>query len=427
MRRSSRHVRWAVLSLTLQGLFPGAIPAQQRPRPAELSDSAVVSLITILPGRSLYNLFGHTLLRVRDPATGLDVGYNYGTFAFPDSFLGGAAFVARFAYGRLDYRLDAPDYSPLRAVEWYWREEGRPSIEQTLDLAPDQRRALYRDLEENARPENATYRYDFFFDNCSTRPRDRIESAAGDGLRSGLADPGGSFRQLLDPYLVEKPGLNLAMDLGLGPPADRAASARDAAFLPEWLMRWAAAARLEGPGGTRPLVSRTDTLTWAPGAADRTPAPAWPRVVLWLLAIAGVWLSVRDLRAGRPLRRWLDGLLFTSLGLAGIVLAFLVFVSIHTVTQGNLNLLWAVPLHLAPGLALLGGRRPGWLRAYMLATLALLSVFLVGWPVWPQQIPGAVLPVVLLVAARAGVLALPRLSPEASASSSDHAGDARSR
>ncbi len=421
------HVRRAAVVLTLPGLAglpPGGLAAQTRP--AQLSDSAVVSLITVLPGRSLYNVFGHTLLRVRDPATGLDVGYNYGTFDFPDSFVGGAAFVGRFAYGRLDYRLDAPDYSPLRAVEWYWREEGRPSVEQTLDLSPDQRRALYRSLEENARPENATYRYDFFFDNCSTRPRDQVESAVGGRLRSGLGDPGASFRQLLEPYLVEKPGLKFAMDLGLGPPADRAASAREAAFLPEWLMRWAAAARVEGPGGPRPLVSRTDTLTWAPGAAERTPAPAWPRIVLWLIALLGVWLTIRDLRAGRPSRRWLDGVLFTSLGLAGILLAFLVFVSIHAVTKGNLNLLWAVPLHVAPGIALLRGRRPAWLRPYMLATLALLVVFLVGWPVWPQEIPAGVLPVVLLAAARAGTLALPRPS-RGSDSSSDQAGEASSR
>jgi hypothetical protein len=430
MCRLPPRVRWAVVALSLQGfqgLLPGGLPAQTRARQAELSDSAVVSLITILPGRSLYNVFGHTLIRVRDPATGLDVGYNYGTFDFPDSFLGGGAFVARFAYGRLDYRLDAPDYSPIRAVEWYWREEGRASVEQTLDFSPQQRRALYRSLEENARPENATYRYDFFFDNCSTRPRDQIESALGGELRNGLDSPGASFRQLLDPYLVERPGLNLAMDLGLGPPADRLASARDAAFLPEWLMRWADAARVDGPGGARTLVSRTDTLTWAPGAADRTPAPAWPRVALWLVALAGVWLTIRDLREGRRFRRWLDGALFTSLGLAGVVLAFLVFVSIHEVTKGNLNLLWAVPLHLAPGVALLAGRRPGWLRGYMLATLALLVVFLVGWPVWPQEIPGAVLPVMVLVAARAGVLALPRPSREVSSSSSDQTGEASSR
>jgi len=430
MCRLPLRARWAVVALALQGLqgLPaGGLPAQTPARPAELSDSALVSLITVLPGRSLYNVFGHTLIRVRDPATGLDVGYNYGTFDFPDSFLGGGAFVARFAYGRLDYRLDAPNYPPLRAVEWYWREEGRASIEQTLALSPHQRRALYRSLEENARPENATYRYDFFFDNCSTRPRDRIESALGGELRNGLGDPGASFRQLLDPYLVEKPGLNLAMDLGLGPPADRPASARDAAFLPEWLMRWSAAARVDGPDGTRMLVSRTDTLTWAPGAADRTPAPAWPRVALWLIALVGVWLTIRDLRAGRPARRWLDGALFTSLGLAGVVLAFLVFVSIHAVTKGNLNLLWAVPFHLAPGIALLRGTRPAWLRGYMLATLALLVVFLVGWPVWPQEIPGAVLPLVLLVAARAGTLALPRPSGAVSASSSDQAGEESSR
>lgn len=423
LRSSLRIAVLAALGVALSGgpgrRAEGQVPGQEAPA---LSDSSVVSLITILPGDRLYSLFGHTILRVRDPASGLDVGFNYGTFDFPESLTGGGAFVARFAYGRLDYKLSAAG-SPLRTVEWYWREEGRPSIEQTLDLTPVQRREMFGALARNARPENATYRYDFFFDNCATRPRDVIESAAGGALRDRLPDPGTSFRRLLDPYLVERPGLDLAMDLGLGPPADAGTSGRDAAFLPEWLARWAAAARVEGPEATRPLVSRTDTLTWAPGAAEREPAPDWPRVLLWLVAVAGVWTTIRDLRSGRAMRRWLDGPLFTALGAAGVVLAFLAFVSIHVVTKGNLNLLWAFPLHVVPGIALVRGRRPGWLRPYMLAVLALLVVFLVGWPVWPQEIPAAVLPVVLLGAARAGLLALPC----APASSDDQAADARSR
>jgi hypothetical protein len=422
-RTSLRLVPPATLVVALLGFLPGR-SAAQAPAPAvvALSDSSVVSLITILPGRKLYSLFGHTILRVRDPVAGLDAGFNFGTFDFPESPAGGAAFVARFAYGRLDYQLSASG-APLRAVAWYWEQEGRPSIEQTLDLTLAQRRELFRALVENARPENRSYRYDFFFDNCATRPRDVIESVAGDGLRSRLAEPAESFRRLLDPYLVERPGLDLAMDVGLGPPADREASARDALFLPEWLMRWVAAARIEGPEGTRSLVSRTDTLAWAPGAAERERAPDWPRVLFWLLAIAGAWTTIRDLRVGRPMRRWLDGTLFTALGAAGIVLAFLVFVSIHAVTKGNLNLMWAIPFHVIPGFALLRGRRRRWLRPYMLATLALLVVFLAGWPVWPQEIPGTVLPVVLLAAARAGVLALP--APPAS--SDDQAAEATSR
>ncbi len=70
-----------------------------------LSDSAVVSVLTVLPGDRLYSLFGHTIIRVRDPVSGLDCGFNFGTFDFPQTLFGGAEFIARFAYGQLDYAL----------------------------------------------------------------------------------------------------------------------------------------------------------------------------------------------------------------------------------------------------------------------------------------------------------------------------------
>ncbi|MDT8436552.1 MAG: DUF4105 domain-containing protein [Gemmatimonadota bacterium] len=406
------------------GLATGPVRVQQA-APLALSDSAVVSLVTVLPGRRLYSLFGHTVIRVRDPATGLDVGFNYGTFDFPETPLGGAGFVARFAYGRLDYALSVQG-DPIGSVRRYWRDESRPSVEQVLALTPEQARGLFRALAANARPENRTYRYDFFFDNCATRPRDVIEAALGGRLRSRLADPGTSFRRLLDPYLVGVPLLDLGMDLGLGPPADRIASARQALFLPEWLMEWASAAVVETPGGVRPLVARTDTLTWGPEAAERNPAPPWPTHLAWILCGPVLLLSLADARAGRRGRRGLDGLLLTGLGALGLLLAFLAFVSLHAVTRGNLNLLWAAPTHLVAGVVLLAGGRPRWLRPYMAAAFAAAVVFLVGWPAWPQEIPAAVLPVVLALLARAWLLALPAAEDQGEGKAVSQAGEASS-
>jgi hypothetical protein len=402
--------------------------------PPALSDSALVSVLTVLPGDRLYNLFGHTIIRVRDPATDLDVGFNFGTFDFPETATGAAGFVARFAYGQLDYRL-AASRNPLYAVDWYWAAEGRPTIEQTLDLTDRQADSLYMLLMNNARPENATYRYDFFFDNCSTRPRDVFETVLGEDLEVEMGDPGQSFRRLLDPYLRANPGVDLSMDIGLGSPADRQATAREALFLPVELMRWLDAATVVGvEGDRRPLVSRTDTLTWAPGADDSGRALPWPSILAWSIAALLFGLTLVDRNANRAPRRWVDGTLFTAAGVAGLVLFFLVFVSLHTVTDRNLNLLWALPTHLVAGGSLLAGRQPAWLRPYMILTLALAVVFLIGLPFWTQDIPAAVIPLVLGIAARASLLALPPESrtdssvPAGSpASQRSHAPDARSR
>ncbi len=410
MRASTRRRRSISFACVLTVLL-GAVELQAQTRqvtqPTGLSDSAVVSVVTVLPGDRLYSLFGHTIIRIRDPASGLDRGFNFGTFDFPRTLAGGAGFVARFAYGRLDYKLSASD-RPLRSVAGYWQHEGRPSIEQTLAISPLQRDSLFALLMENARPENAGYRYDFFFDNCSTRPRDALENVLGPELSVGVDDPGRSFRQLLDPYLVGHPGTDFAMDVGLGPPADREASAREALFLPEELMHWLAAAELGSAGGRRPLVTRTETLTWAPGAGSRERTTPWPAVLAWSLALGLVLLTLQDRRSGRGSRRWIDGILFSAVGTAGCVLAFLTFVSLHAVTRGNLNLLWAIPTHLVVGIVLLAGRTPSWLRPYMLATLALALLFLFGIPFLPQEIPLAVVGIVVGVAARAVAVASPK-------------------
>jgi hypothetical protein len=412
----SRFVSCATLAALVVGATSldaeaGAIQTTREGIPA-LSESAVVSLLTVLPGDRLYNLFGHTIIRFRDPATGLDVGFNYGTFDFPETVLGGAGFVARFAYGKLDYKLQASG-NPAYAVEWYADREGRSTIEQTLDLTSAQADSLLALLVENARPENAVYRYDFFFDNCSTRPRDVLERVMGAALTSEATDPGTSFRRLLDPYLLANPGVDFSMDIGLGIPADRSASAREALFLPMELMKWLDAATVTGGDGVRrPLVSRTDTLTRVPGAGEPDRAFPWPLLVAGAFGLALVLLAVADRKTGRPVRRWLDGSVFSLAGIAGLVLAFLVFVSLHSVTKPNLNLIWALPTHLMAGGVLLAGRNPRWLRPYMLVALALASVFIFGLPFWSQEIPAAVVPIVLGIAARAAVLAFPATKPE---------------
>jgi hypothetical protein len=157
-------------------------------------------------------------------------------------------------------------------------------------------------------------------------------------------------------------------------------------------------------------------LTWGPEAGERDPAVRWPTILGWIIAVGLVLVTVADQKAAHGARRWLDGILFGAVGIAGFVLAFLTFVSLHTVTNGNLNLMWALPTHVVPAVALLIGKNPRWLRPYMLITLALAVLFLLGLPFWPQDIPAAVTPFVIGICARAAVLAFPPSTSETQAS-----------
>ncbi|NNF57894.1 MAG: DUF4105 domain-containing protein [Rhodothermaceae bacterium] len=385
----------------LGALVIGALPLRAQPA-AALSDSAQVSLLTMLPGEEVYSLFGHSAFRIADPALGLDRTYNFGTFDFAQPF-----FILRFARGQLDYLLDT---APMAyEVDKYAFLE-RPMIEQRLALPPEAARALYAMLETNALPENRAYRYDFFFDNCSTRLLVALDSAlvaAGQPRLSLPTDePPGTFRTLIAPYIVGDPLLALGINLGLGLPTDREATPREATFLPVELMQ-----QLDGAtvGGQR-LVVQTDTLVAVPGYEPAERALPWPLLLTWGLLALGLAMTVwgrLQKRTGSKAGRRADGLLFAVIGLAGLLLAFLWFGTEHRVTGPNLNLLWAWPPHLVAARWLHKNTLPQGLRGYLgVAGLAALATAL-GWVLFPQALPAAALPLVLLVALRALARAFP--------------------
>ena len=133
------------------------------------NDSIRLSLLTCAPGEEIYSLFGHTAIRYEDPANGIDAVFNYGLFSFNTP-----NFIFRFSLGETDYQLGATDYAHF-AAEYAF--DGRSVWQQTLNLSKEEKAELIRLLQENYRPENRVYRYNFFYDNCATRPRDKIEES----------------------------------------------------------------------------------------------------------------------------------------------------------------------------------------------------------------------------------------------------------
>ena len=136
---------------------------------ANSNDSIRLSLLTCAPGEVIYTLFGHTAIRYENPSQGIDVVFNYGLFSFdiPN-------FALRFSLGETDYRLGVIDYPHFAGEYAYF---GRSVWQQTLNLNNEEKAELIRLLQENYRPENRVYRYNFFYDNCATRPRDKIEES----------------------------------------------------------------------------------------------------------------------------------------------------------------------------------------------------------------------------------------------------------
>lgn len=92
------------------------------------TDSVRVSLITFFPGSEIFELEGHTGLRIRDLRTHDDVIYNWGTFDFNSP-----GFVYRYVMGETDYTVAA---APTDLFLMAYEAQGRRIVEQELNLTP---------------------------------------------------------------------------------------------------------------------------------------------------------------------------------------------------------------------------------------------------------------------------------------------------
>ncbi len=355
----------------------------------QLTEESVISLLTCGPGDELYSTFGHSAIRVKDPAYG-DIVFNYGTFSFDQP-----NFYLRFARGRLLYRLSVEPYSHFRE---YYVYTNRFIIEQELNLTLEQRQRLYELLEENYRPENREYPYHFFYDNCSTRIRDILEKALDNKVDFNYPEDAGqkSFRMMTDEYLI--PGKqywgDYGIDLCLGLPTDNIATPYQEMFLPDYLMDHFERAEIVTETGKVPLVSNTREVFMTTPQFERPfITPARLNWALFVLVMLFTIVRKTPLRFGA-----FDYVLFGIIGLLGVSLALLWIATDHTDARYNMNLLWALPTHLL--LLPFFGKKPRFRKVYFGVTAMIGLLLLVMWPLLPQDLHYACVPLVLLLSLR---------------------------
>ena len=318
---------------------------EQSPAAAEPGSELTIYLVTIGPGDAVWERFGHNALWVRDAATGQDLAYNYGMFDFDEP-----GYLRNFIRGRLNYWVQPVDAGAMVRA---YAAANRSVWVQELNLTPAQRLELKRFLEWNSLPENRTYRYDYYRDNCSTRVRDAIDMVLGGRLRQVLdAEPSGMTyrahtRRLVADDLPVFYGLEVAMTRVIDEPL----SLWDESFLPMELMENVRRVTVtDGAGREAPLV-KAETLLFE---ASRPPLPEGvPDRVPVSLAV-GTMLGAALALSGRGSVRRGPRAVFVLLattwaavtGALGALLAFLWAGTDHWVTYGNENLLQANPLAL---------------------------------------------------------------------------------
>jgi len=331
----------------------------------EEMDSVEVGLLTCSPHNEVYSLYGHSALHWHDLRTGQHFVFNYGVFDYRKPH-----FVWRFMMGQTDYMLECT----TNLARWcdYYRKWGSEVKEQVLNLTPAEKRNLEQALALNLRtPE---YRYNFFFDNCSTRPRNIIEKSLEGTVTydEHTEYEGTSFRKLIHECTEGHPWAAFGNDLLLGVNADRTISQRERQFLPRQLSWDFDHAQVERSGKKEPLVLCTTILVAKGEQPLEKEFPLSPLACTLLLLIVSIAIAAYEMRS-KTICIWWDIALMTATSLAGCILLLMVF-SEHPATSLNLQLLILNPLPLLfiPAVA---RRKPTRWHAIM-AVLALL--FLAG-------------------------------------------------
>jgi hypothetical protein len=343
-----------------------------------------VYLYTFGPGDEIVSWWGHIALVVEDVGRRQARLYNYGMFSFDKAML------AKFALGRLEFWVgEAPVGWTVRA----YGSDNRSVHVQELNLSPQDRQRLAQSLAINVRPENRTYLYDHYRDNCSSRPRDVIDAAVHGQLRQATSAPGRmTLRQHTQRYTSVNPAMSVFLDFMMNDTIDKPIPQAAEAFLPDELERQLDGFRYLNQEGIRvPIVLRKASLY----QAHRPPVPEKPpryEPWLWGLGMAIAALGVVTRSVGRFLSGAYQALIGLLVGLPGTVLLLMWIITNHTVTFHNENLLLANPftLLLVPlGIWVMRGSQKATQLAtklwYGLAAMGCLGLALKLFPAFDQD------------------------------------------
>ncbi len=359
-----------------------------------LSDSSRISALTCSPGEELYSAFGHNGIRVTDFRNNFDVVFNYGTFDFEQP-----GFYTNFVRGKMRYMLSTERFGDFLRQYHY---EKRTVTEQELNLTTGDKQKIFDFLYNNALPENCEYAYDFFWDNCATRPRDAFEKILGSRIQYHPEDAGfeqkKTMHDMLRIYVHHLPWVDFGFDLILGLPCEVPATPRNQTFLPDYLAKYFDCATVDG----KPLVTSTKTILSFPPPVFHTSFR--PIHLSTILVAAGfiLWLIERKRRNHYYV---FDFVLFLAVGLLGTLFLLLWIFSEHYAVPKNLNLLWLVPSHVIIAFFFLKKIKPQWMKFYWGSTAVMMFLLLLFWKWIPQHYNIAFMPLVFLLFLRSSSIA----------------------
>jgi len=329
-------------------------------------DSVEISLLTCQPHDEVYSLYGHTAIRYHELIKGgIDAAFNYGVFNYNAPF-----FAIRFVFGLTDYELGA---YPTQLFEREYRHFGSMVTEQVLNLTNEEKYNLRMALVENLKPANCVYRYNYFYNNCTTKARDIIEHHINGKLEyAGREDYTPTYREMVRHMTRNNPWSRFGNDLLLGIQADSKTAMRQQEFLPDNLLYDFDHAQIYANGQYRPLVKERRIMVPAGVQMVHNGFPLTPTQCGIILLVVGLVLFVIQWRMRRAFILW-EGLLLLTSGIIGFML-FLMLFSQHPTVQLNLQILLFNPLHLIYLWPVIKGRQ----TRYWMICAVMVALFLIG-------------------------------------------------
>ena len=295
-------------------------------------DRIQISLLTCSPGKEVWAQYGHTAIRYYDKESGEDLAINYGIFSLDQTY-----FIPRFVLGMTDYRMGVQPMDMFLAQYSY---EGRGVVEQVLNLSAEDKEVIYKALQENMKPENVVYRYNYFFDNCTTRARDMLVNHLHGKVVYPPAEEDATFRSMIHKWNNKYEWAQFGEDLLLGVNADRKTTKSEQQFLPENLRSDFDKARYNG----KPLVKETNVLLDAETEVAEPVFPLSPLSIALIFAVISLVMMLFSYRRQQVYWAWDLALMLTS-GLMGIIFFVMIF-SQHPCVSLNFILLFFNPLPL---------------------------------------------------------------------------------
>ena len=348
-------------------------------------DSVRISLLTCAPGSEIYALFGHSAIRYENPEKDQDWVFNYGMFSFKEP-----NFVMRFVKGETDYQLGVV---PFRYFETEYALRGSSVYQQVLNLTDEEKVRLISLLEENYLPSNRVYRYNYFYDNCTTRARDKVEESIQGKVVYPETEKEVSFRGIVHEFTAGSEWGEFGIDLCLGSEADEPIDERKQMFAPFYMMEAARGAMIHRADTVVPLVLEEFKVVDAV-LEDEPAFPLSPMTCAMGLLVATAFVVGWGIRKGRPCLAW-NVLMFFLQGLGGCIVAFLFFFSLHPTVGSNWLLMLFHPLALFYLPIMIYRGIKGKKDPYHWLNVVLLTSFMILMPFISQEFNLTVLPLAL--------------------------------